>query len=186
MEGYLNLRIQPWIRRLITRLLAIIPALLTIIYFGENATDSLLVLSQVILSLQLGFATIPLIHFVSDKSTMKEFVIPGYVKLLAWLCAFIIVWVKCKARSLIRLQNGLVNGPNAITIVWFTAVPVAIGAAILLLYITFKPLISKKQLFKSKLPHPITVIEDLQKTEEKRYKKIAITIDFSNMDQSNH
>src|ERR1019366_171672 len=62
MEGYLNLRIQPWLRRLITRLLAIIPAFITIVIFGEEATGQLLILSQVILSLQLGFAVIPLIH----------------------------------------------------------------------------------------------------------------------------
>lgn len=71
MEGYLNLRIQPWLRRLITRLIAIIPALLTIIIYGEDATGDLLILSQVILSLQLGFAIIPLIHLVSDKEKMK-------------------------------------------------------------------------------------------------------------------
>lgn len=67
MEGYLRLRIAPWMRRLLTRLIAIIPALITIVYFGEQATGKLLILSQVILSLQLGFAVIPLIHFVSEK-----------------------------------------------------------------------------------------------------------------------
>jgi manganese transport protein len=75
MEGYLRLRINPILRRLITRLLAIIPALLVIIIYGEHKVDALLVLSQVILSLQLGFAIIPLIHFVSDKKTMGIFVI---------------------------------------------------------------------------------------------------------------
>jgi manganese transport protein len=70
MEGYLNLRIQPWVRRIITRLIAIIPAVVVISIFGEGVTGKLLILSQVILSLQLGFA-IPLIHFVSDKSKMR-------------------------------------------------------------------------------------------------------------------
>ena len=73
MEGHLNLRIQPWVRRMITRLLAIIPALFTVIYFGESGTGRLLVLSQVVLSLQLGFAIIPLIHFVSHKKLMEGF-----------------------------------------------------------------------------------------------------------------
>src|SRR5207253_6014796 len=68
MEGYLNLRIQPWLRRMITRLLAVGPALFVIIYFGEEYTTKLLVLSQVILSMQLGFAVIPLIHFVSNRN----------------------------------------------------------------------------------------------------------------------
>lgn len=67
MEGYLNLRITPWLRRLITRMLAVVPAFLVLWFYGEGATGSLLILSQVILSMQLGFAVIPLIHFVSDK-----------------------------------------------------------------------------------------------------------------------
>src|SRR5215218_5623001 len=75
MEGYLRLRINPWIRRLLTRVVAIIPAVIVILINGENNIDSLLVLSQVILSMQLGFAIIPLIHFVSDKQTMGAFVI---------------------------------------------------------------------------------------------------------------
>jgi manganese transport protein len=70
MEGYLQLRINPWLRRLLTRLIAIVPAVLVILIYGEEKVDDLLVFSQVILSLQLGFAVIPLIHFVSDKKTM--------------------------------------------------------------------------------------------------------------------
>ena len=83
MEGYLSLRINPWLRRLITRLLAIIPALIVIIVYGDTRVDALLVLSQVILSLQLGFAIIPLIHFVSDKTTMGVFVINPVTKIFA-------------------------------------------------------------------------------------------------------
>jgi manganese transport protein len=75
MEGYLNLRIQPWVRRIITRLIAIVPAVIVITIYGESVTGKLLILSQVILSLQLGFAIIPLIHFVSDKSKMKVFIL---------------------------------------------------------------------------------------------------------------
>jgi manganese transport protein len=75
MEGYLNLRIQPWVRRIITRLIAIVPAVIVITIYGESVTGKLLILSQVILSLQLGFAIIPLIHFVSDKSKMKGFIL---------------------------------------------------------------------------------------------------------------
>ncbi|MCK7557033.1 divalent metal cation transporter [Chitinophaga sedimenti] len=75
MEGYLRLRINPWLRRLLTRLLAIVPALVVIIIYGESKIGELLVFSQVLLSLQLGFAVIPLIHFVSDKKTMGTFAI---------------------------------------------------------------------------------------------------------------
>jgi manganese transport protein len=90
MEGYLQLRINPWLRRLLTRLIAIVPAVLVILIYGEEKVDDLLVFSQVILSLQLGFAVIPLIHFVSDKKTMGEFVIKTRTK-IAWLVA-IIYW----------------------------------------------------------------------------------------------
>jgi len=85
MEGYLHLRINPWIRRLLTRLIAIIPAVLVIVIYGDEQLDALLIFSQVILSLQLGFAVIPLIHFVSDKKTMGKFVIKTYTKILALL-----------------------------------------------------------------------------------------------------
>ena len=83
MEGYLHLRINPWIRRLMTRLIAIIPAVIVILINGEKNIDSLLILSQVILSLQLGFAVIPLILFVIDKKTIVAFVIKRLTKVLA-------------------------------------------------------------------------------------------------------
>ncbi|MCF2151711.1 Nramp family divalent metal transporter [Desmonostoc muscorum LEGE 12446] len=91
MEGFLQFRLPSWLRRLVTRLLAIIPALITIIIFGERSTSSLIVLSQVILSLQLPFAVIPLVMFTSNRRLMGEFVNPLWLKSLAWLVAIIIV-----------------------------------------------------------------------------------------------
>src|SRR5882757_34440 len=96
MEGYLNLRIAAWLRRLITRLIAIIPAYLVIILYGESETGALLVLSQVVLSLQLGFAIIPLIHFTSDKDKMGAFAITMWVKIAAWTIAGIIIGLNVK------------------------------------------------------------------------------------------
>lgn len=90
MEGFLQLRIAPWLRRLATRLLAIVPALIAIIFFGESSTGSLLVFSQVILSLQLSFAVFPLVMFTSSRRLMGEFVNPLWLKLLAWTVAIII------------------------------------------------------------------------------------------------
>ncbi len=90
MEGFLQLRLAPWLRRLITRLTAIVPALICIIVFGERSTGSLLVFSQVVLSLQLPFAIIPLVMFTSDRCLMGEFVNPLWLKLLAWAVAIII------------------------------------------------------------------------------------------------
>jgi manganese transport protein len=91
MEGFLHIRLKPWVRRFATRLVAIVPALLTIIFFGEGSTTSLLILSQVILSLQLSFAVIPLIMFTSDRRLMGEFVNPYWLKVLAYAVATIIV-----------------------------------------------------------------------------------------------
>lgn len=91
MEGFLQLRLPPWLRRLATRLIAIIPALITIIFFGERSTGSLLVFSQVVLSLQLSFAVIPLVMFTSDRRWMGEFVNPLWLKALAWSVAIVIV-----------------------------------------------------------------------------------------------
>ncbi|GAB3704095.1 Nramp family divalent metal transporter [Spirosoma flavus] len=91
MEGFLHLRIQPWLRRLVTRLLAIIPALVVAILYGEQGTSELLVLSQVILSLQLSFAVVPLVQFTSDKVKMGRFVNPGWVKVTSWIVAVIII-----------------------------------------------------------------------------------------------
>ena len=96
MEGYLNLRMQAWLRRLITRMIAIIPAFITIYILGEGATGELLILSQVILSLQLGFAIIPLIHLTSDKKHMGEFANKTWIKIIAWTVAFIIVSLNAK------------------------------------------------------------------------------------------
>src|SRR5690606_13944060 len=92
----LNLRIQPWVRRLITRMLAIVPALFTVIYFGESGTGKLLVLSQVVLSLQLGFAIIPLIHFVSSKKLMNGFEIKWPLRIASWFITIIIVGLNGK------------------------------------------------------------------------------------------
>ena len=90
MEGFLQIRLKPWQRRIITRSLAIIPALLTIIIAGEKSTTSLLILSQVVLSLQLSFAVIPLVMFTSNQRMMKEFVNPTWLKILSWTIAIII------------------------------------------------------------------------------------------------
>jgi manganese transport protein len=90
MEGFLNIRLRPWLRRLITRLIAIIPAVIVTIISGEKGTTNLLVLSQVILSLQLSFAVFPLVMFTSDKVKMGEFVNSPAVKWLAWIIAIVI------------------------------------------------------------------------------------------------
>jgi manganese transport protein len=96
MEGFLNLRIKPWLRRLITRLIAIIPAVLVIGIFGEGKTTDLLVASQVALSMQLGFAVWPLMRFTSEKAKMGEFANRFWLKILGWMTAAIIILLNLK------------------------------------------------------------------------------------------
>lgn len=91
MEGFLNIRLRPWLRRLITRLIAIIPAVIVTALYGERGTGQLLVLSQVILSLQLSFAVVPLVMFTSDKVKMGAFVNSSWVKVLAWAVTAVII-----------------------------------------------------------------------------------------------
>jgi manganese transport protein len=96
MEGFLNIRLRPWLRRLITRGIAIVPAAIVAVLYGESGTAKLLIFSQVVLSLQLPFAVIPLVLFTSDKMKMGAFANPGWVKLLAWLTAGAIVVLNVK------------------------------------------------------------------------------------------
>lgn len=91
MEGFLNIKLKPWLRRLITRLIAVIPALIVAILYGEQGTTDLLVLSQVILSMQLSFAVVPLVMFTSDKAKMGEFVNKPFLKICVWIISFIII-----------------------------------------------------------------------------------------------
>jgi manganese transport protein len=107
MEGFLNIRLRPWLRRLITRAVAIVPAIIVAIMFGESGTAKLLVFSQVILSMQLSFAVFPLVAFTSDKLKMGELVNPTWLKVLAYAVAFTIaslnIWL------LFQLFHGSVS-----------------------------------------------------------------------------
>ena len=105
MEGFLNIRLRPWLRRLITRGIAIVPAALTAIFFGENGTARLLILSQVMLSLQLSFAVFPLVQFTSDRAKMGEFVNPAWLKTLAYGVAVVIAALN--ALVLVQAFGGL-------------------------------------------------------------------------------
>jgi manganese transport protein len=96
MEGFLDIRLPAWLRRLITRLIAIVPAVTVAALYGESGTAKLLVLSQVILSLQLPFAVIPLVQFTSDRTKMGEFVNPVWLKLAAWTVSAVIVALNLK------------------------------------------------------------------------------------------
>jgi manganese transport protein len=177
MEGYLKLRINPWARRLLTRLIAIIPAVIVILINGEENIDSLLILSQVILSLQLGFAIIPLIHFTSDKKTMGKFVIKPLVIFLASLIAAILVYLNIN----MVVEQASSFFASSDSILWKAVIIIA-GLFYLLLLITaiFYPLVRKK-------PKPIPLLLHPNATELNQiaipvYKKIAVALDFSKND----
>ncbi|MGB8195079.1 MAG: Nramp family divalent metal transporter [Chitinophagaceae bacterium] len=178
MEGYLRLRINPWIRRLLTRLLAIVPAVLVIYLFGDNEVDSLLVLSQVILSMQLGFAIIPLIHFVSDKKTMGQYAIKPWVQIFAWLIACVLVYLNI--RMVMNEASDFFTTSDSV----FWKVVIAGGGLIfllLLLYTVIYPLVVKKK--KSVSIHVHGDAKELQTLQAPVYKKIAVALDFSAKDQ---
>nr|WP_315213154.1 Nramp family divalent metal transporter [uncultured Flavobacterium sp.] len=180
MEGYLNLRIQPWVRRIITRIIAIVPAVIVILIYGESITGKLLILSQVILSLQLGFAIIPLIHFVSDKSKMRGFHISKITQVAAWIIASIIVSLNAKL-VFDEISGWLETSQNPI-ILWLTVVPLAFGFLILLLYIVFKPFISKAKLdIHNHSPH--NMVLKFSESAAHSQKNIAISVDFSFADE---
>jgi manganese transport protein len=96
MEGFLNLRLPSWARRLLTRGIAIVPVVIVTAFYGERGTGQLLVFSQVVLSMQLPFAVIPLVRFVSDRRKMGQFVVPAAVSAVAWVVASVIVILNLK------------------------------------------------------------------------------------------
>ena len=178
MEGYLNFRLQPWIRRLLTRLIAIIPAFITILILGEGATGRLLILSQVILSLQLGFAVIPLIHFVSDKNKMGEFVIPNWQKILSWIAAITIISLNVKL-VYTEIFNLLLNSKNII-LISFTIIPICLFCLLMLIYILIIPFIMKEKKYSNKEFHD--AFKPLNLNISRSPKRIAVTVDFSSSD----
>ncbi len=179
MEGHINLRIEPWLRRLITRLLAIVPAVFTIVYFGSNGLGSLIILSQVVLSLQLGFAVIPLIHFTSNRKRMGKFAISLKVKIAAWASAALILALNAKL-VFDQLHDWLKQYPGAAIWIYALVFPVTIAIAALLVYVFLRPLLFKHFDAPAKVPHGLaTEIIDL---EPVIYKNIAVTIDFSKND----
>jgi manganese transport protein len=181
MEGHLNLRIAPWLRRLLTRILAILPAYLTLLYAGENGLGRLLVLSQVVLSLQLGFAVVPLIHFTSDRQTMGKFANKLWVKVMAWLFAALIVGLN--ARLVVEeISKWSEANPQSAYLIHYLVTPLAIGVGGLLVYVFIKPFISKSTRSISALPHGIA--QAIQEIETVSYSRIGIAIDFSSNDQS--
>ncbi len=180
MEGFLNIRIRPWLRRLITRLLAAAPAVVVIQLMGEEQTGELLVLSQVVLSLQLPFAVIPLIHFVSDREAMGAFVAGRLVRLAAWLVAALIVGLNLNL-ALDEIAGWTAadpTGPLALLLYGLLAV-----VLLLLAYVTFEPVLARWRgrrvparsidIHGEAMPH-LTLPEAAP-----AYRRVAVALDFT-------
>lgn len=172
MEGYLRLRINPWLRRVITRLLAIIPAVVVILIYGDDELDNLLVFSQVILSIQLGFAIIPLIHFVSDKEKMGVFVIPLYVKILSWIVTFVLLALNLKMvfeQSIEYLQSSHNSVSNFFVVAGLVVLVSLLGTVLLFPFI------------RRRMEKPITIHAHntgFRKIDVPAFKRIAVALDF--------
>jgi len=178
MEGYLQLRINPWVRRLLTRLLAIVPAVIVILIFGENEVDDLLVLSQVFLSVQLGFAVIPLIHFVSDRKTMGEFTASPAIRTLAWAAAALLVYLNI--RLVIEETAPFMAAPGHFIVKVLISLA-SLGAILLLAYISLHPWIVRRIRHAQLRVHPQA--DSWNDWSAPTFRHIAIAMDFSEHDQ---
>ena len=180
MEGFLDFRMRPWLRRLITRTIAIIPAALTDYASGDRGTYRLLILSQVILSMQLPFAIIPLIHFTSDRRRMGTFANRSWVKWLSWATAVLIlalnIWLL--AQGIGELLGSSANHP----VVWLLLALIGAGLAGLLLWISFEPLISRWVHGFGRAP--LSIPEPApQKVSALAYSRILVPLDHTELDR---
>jgi manganese transport protein len=179
MEGFVNIRLRPWLRRLVTRAMAIVPAVAVILWRGEGATGELLVFSQVVLSLQLSFAVIPLIHMVSDRVFMGAFAIRTWVKGLAWTAAGIIAALN------IKLVAGEVAGwlgmeGAAGLAARIVALPAALAVGTLLLYIIAEPFLFRRGW--KRRPDVHGGPEPDVREPSRPFRKIAAALDFGPAD----
>jgi manganese transport protein len=177
MEGYLQIRLNPWLRRLLTRLIAIGPAVFIIGIYGEGKVDDLLVFSQVLLSVQLGFAVIPLIHFVSDKEKMGEYVIKRWVQIAAWLVALILVGLN--GRLVLHTAIDFMNSDATIGAKFAVGI-LLLGFVVLFFIMTFYPVFKKKEVASSTMHGDIAALENLT---VKPTQKIGIALDFTLADE---
>jgi manganese transport protein len=187
MEGYLHLRLAPWLRRLITRLIALIPAVVVISVAGDQSTQRLLILSQVILSLQLSFAVIPLIHFTSNRKNMGPFATPWWGQLLAWSAAAVIVALNGKlvldqVGNWVDLASRLTMRIGPVPVSWLVAgslYGVTGGAAALLLWVTFKPVLLASPAW---LPQPSLKLDWVEALRPRRLGTIGVALEHNQAD----
>ncbi len=181
MEGFLHFKVRPFVRRLITRFIAIVPAMYVLLTTGDKGTYQLLILSQVILSLQLPFAILPLIHFTGDRKLMGEFTSPLWVRILAWITAFIIVGLNLKL-VVDNVGGVIADSPSLVLRVGVIMFASIVGA--LLLYVGIMPFIDRSAHGKSRKPVVSTLEEGgTFELEGIEFKRIGVTVAFSNNDK---
>jgi manganese transport protein len=181
MEGFVKLRLRPWVRRLLTRLLAIVPAVIVILVVGERSMMNLLVLSQVVLSLQLPFAVVPLLQCTSDRRRMGEFANPLWVRILGWVCLTIIVALNA---YLIADQVGdwiEAAGPYAI---WLelTVVPLIGGCGLLLAWLIAAPWLTATRVSRPEEAARDVALVVAAELTEPSYTRIGVALDHSERD----
>lgn len=169
MEGFLQFKMRPWLRRLITRLIAIVPAVIVISIQGEHGSYELLILSQVILSLQLPFAVVPLIQYTSDKEKMGQFANPFWLKVLAWVVASVIIGLN--ARLVYQTITGWIGEAENPFWLWVTVVPLVIGLVLLLFYIALPKALRKRRIALERGATPMVL-------PEQQYQRIGVALDF--------
>jgi manganese transport protein len=185
MEGFVHIRLRPLVRRLLTRALAIIPAVLTIVFFGERATGNLLLLSQVVLSLQLSFAVIPLVQIASDRRWMGQYVVNRWMQIAGWVVAGVIAALNLKL-VFDQLGDWLTGttGPRA-WMIGLTVMPVILGLVALLGYVIVVPILERRR--NEPVPalvgvHGPSIIPEIVPPRSPRL--IAAALDFSWADKS--
>jgi manganese transport protein len=180
MEGFLNFRMRPWMRRLLTRMMAITPAAITVYLSGQEGTFKLLILSQVILSMQLPFAVIPLIHFTSDRKRMGAFANKIWVQILAWVTAAIIVGLNIRlAISAIGEWVGAANGAQK-WLIWSILAPFCTLLFGLLIWVTFEPLLRAWITRAGRLPLSLPAVGVVPAPV---YRRILVPLDHTDLDR---
>jgi manganese transport protein len=182
MEGFLNFRMRPWLRRLVTRALAIVPAAFTIYFAGNQSTFGLLILSQVILSMQLPFAVIPLIHFTSDRARMGSFANSLWVRVLAWSTAAVIVGLNLRL-AWMAIADWLVAAGAWRTVVWLATIPTAAVLLLLLLWVTMEPLISRWTRKFGRAPIVLPETAGAEAGAAPVYHRILVPLDHTRLDR---
>jgi len=175
MEGFLNIKLSPWLRRFITRSIALLPAIIVIFISGNEGTFKLLILSQVVLSLQLPFAIIPLIHFTSDRKKMGNFINPLWVKILAWLVAATVFALNFKL-----VYDSIEDWMSGGHWIFILIIPLLIFILGILIYLTIIPFMRPGKTWTSEI---LSYSKDIvSRIQTKKYKNIGVAIEHGDGD----